>query len=114
MMTDIINFTDSAIGHIYKIIQSQKASAFRLTVKESGCNGLRYLPDVVSEAHPDDIKMQVKEITVFLDPAAVKYIEGTTIDVVTKELSQTQLVFNNPKVKGTCGCGESFNIEDNK
>jgi len=111
-MSDLIKLTDNAISHITKIVNNQHANAFRLAVKESGCNGLMYLPDVVNEAKPDDIILQVKDLTVYLDKNAVKYIEGTTVDVITKELNQTQLIFNNPRVKSTCGCGESFNIED--
>lgn len=111
-MNEIIQLTDKAIEYINKIIKNKSAKAFRLTVKESGCNGLMYLPDVVSTPNDGDLEITINNMQVYIDPNAVKYIEGTTLDVITKELNQTQLVFHNPKVKSSCGCGESFNIEE--
>lgn len=34
---------------------------------------------------------------------------GTEMDFVESKLS-SEFVFNNPNIKGTCGCGESFSI----
>uniref|UniRef100_A0A673LAT5 Iron-sulfur cluster assembly 1 homolog, mitochondrial n=1 Tax=Sinocyclocheilus rhinocerous TaxID=307959 RepID=A0A673LAT5_9TELE len=34
---------------------------------------------------------------------------GTEMDFVETKLS-SEFVFNNPNIKGTCGCGESFSI----
>lgn len=36
-------------------------------------------------------------------------ISGTEMDFVENKLS-AEFVFNNPNIKGTCGCGESFSI----
>jgi iron-sulfur cluster insertion protein len=37
----------------------------------------------------------------------VQYLNGTVIDYVTG-LQESGFKFNNPNVKGTCGCGTSF------
>ena len=37
-------------------------------------------------------------------------ILGTEMDFVQNKL-QSEFVFNNPNITGTCGCGESFNID---
>lgn len=37
------------------------------------------------------------------------YFPGTEMDFVENNLS-AEFVFNNPNIKGTCGCGESFSI----
>jgi len=34
---------------------------------------------------------------------------GTEMDFVESKLS-SEFVFNNPNIKGTCGCGESFSM----
>lgn len=34
---------------------------------------------------------------------------GTEMDFVESKLS-AEFVFNNPNIKGTCGCGESFSL----
>lgn len=39
----------------------------------------------------------------------VFFVTGTEMDFVEDKLS-AEFVFNNPNIKGTCGCGESFSI----
>jgi iron-sulfur cluster assembly protein len=50
-----------------------------------------------------------KGVSVFIEPKALMYVVGTTMDYVEDELS-AEFVFKNPNAKGTCGCGESFNV----
>lgn len=38
-----------------------------------------------------------------------KLFSGTEMDFVENKLS-AEFVFNNPNIKGTCGCGESFSV----
>lgn len=116
-MTDdqaIISLTDAAVEHIQSIVK-QKAGGigFRLSIKQTGCSGYMYVPDVVEEANPDDIELQTAQgLRVFLDPQCVDLIKGTEIDFVSKELGMKQLQFNNPNAQSLCGCGESFNLKE--
>jgi iron-sulfur cluster assembly protein len=48
-------------------------------------------------------------IKVLIDSKAQLSLLGTEMDFVENTLS-SEFVFNNPNIKGTCGCGESFNI----
>lgn len=48
-------------------------------------------------------------VKVLVDPKAVFYIAGTTMDFEETELS-SEFTFKNPNSKGECGCGESFNV----
>ena len=48
-------------------------------------------------------------VKVFVDPAAIFNIVGTTMDWKEDEIT-SEFTFNNPKSKGSCGCGESFNV----
>lgn len=48
-------------------------------------------------------------IRVFIDRKAQLTLLGTEMDFVHSKLS-SEFVFYNPNIKGTCGCGESFNI----
>lgn len=45
----------------------------------------------------------------FVDPKAVFYVVGTTMDYVDTDVA-SEFVFKNPNSKGACGCGESFNV----
>lgn len=108
----LINVTDAAIAHLQKMIQQKKAKAFRLSLKESGCNGYRYHPEIIEEINSNDIKIQLPQgLLVTVDPASVDLINGVTIDYVTHGLGQSQLQFINPNVSGECGCGESFSVK---
>jgi len=48
-------------------------------------------------------------VKVIIDAKAQMSLLGTEMDFVKDKLS-SEFVFNNPNIKGTCGCGESFNI----
>jgi iron-sulfur cluster assembly accessory protein len=37
------------------------------------------------------------------------YLLGTQMDYIEDEI-KSEFVFNNPNSKGSCGCGESFNV----
>jgi len=114
-MNAVIELTDAACEHIQKIIEKNNAKAFRLSVKNAGCNGLRYLPEVVDVPQAGDLELDVNShLQVFVAADSVQYLKDTTVDVLTKELNQKQLVFKNPNVESACGCGESFNVKENE
>lgn len=46
---------------------------------------------------------------VLIDAKAQLSLLGTEMDYVETKLS-SEFIFNNPNVKGTCGCGESFTV----
>ncbi|CDQ91199.1 unnamed protein product [Oncorhynchus mykiss] len=48
-------------------------------------------------------------VRVFIEKKAQLTLLGTEMDFVESKLS-SEFVFNNPNIKGTCGCGESFNM----
>lgn len=48
-------------------------------------------------------------MTVFVDPMALMHVVGTVMDFEETELAR-EFTFQNPNVKGKCGCGESFNV----
>uniref|UniRef100_A0A2I3HAY1 Iron-sulfur cluster assembly 1 homolog, mitochondrial n=1 Tax=Nomascus leucogenys TaxID=61853 RepID=A0A2I3HAY1_NOMLE len=48
-------------------------------------------------------------VRVFIEKKAQLILLGTEMDYVEEKLS-SEFVFNNPNIKGICGCGESFNI----
>lgn len=44
-----------------------------------------------------------------IDAKAQLTLLGTEMDYVEDKLT-AEFVFNNPNIKGTCGCGESFSV----
>ncbi|KAG8173502.1 hypothetical protein JTE90_001013, partial [Oedothorax gibbosus] len=48
-------------------------------------------------------------VKVLIDAKAQLTLLGTEMDFQETPLS-SEFVFNNPNIKGTCGCGESFTM----
>merc|ERR1712037_762322 len=48
-------------------------------------------------------------VTVIIDMKAQMTLLGTEMDYSSNKLEEG-FIFSNPNIKGTCGCGESFNI----
>jgi iron-sulfur cluster assembly protein len=59
---------------------------------------------------PIDEVVEDKGVTILIDPKAVLFLIGTTIDYETTKLS-SKFVFNNPNETDACGCGESVTIQ---
>jgi iron-sulfur cluster assembly accessory protein len=106
-----ISMTERASAHIRKELAKQPgAIGLRIAVKTTGCSGLMYVVDFVSEKNDDDLVFDITEdLAVFVDPKSFECIRGTEIDFVQEGLSR-HLAFNNPNAVSQCGCGESFSV----
>jgi iron-sulfur cluster assembly accessory protein len=56
-----------------------------------------------------DEEVDTSGIKVIVDNKAIMYLLGTQMDFVEDDL-KSEFVFINPNSKGSCGCGESFNV----
>jgi iron-sulfur cluster assembly accessory protein len=111
----IITLTPDALSHLKLKISKQNALGFRLGVKSSGCSGYRYVPEIISKAIDDDIKINyADDFVLYIAADAVDAVRGTEIDLVAKDLGLKQMVFNNPRAENHCGCGESFSIKQDE
>ena len=108
----MIEMTKKAIDYVENIMKrTEGAIGFRLSVKETSCSGLMYVPEVVKEAKAEDQCTLIGDFHLYIPQDSVKALEGLKIDLATKTLGQQQLVFNNPNADTLCGCGESFNLK---
>jgi len=81
----------------------------KLGVRKTGCSGFAYVINYADEAAPQDVVFEDRGVKVFVDPESLTLIDGTTVDFVRQGLNEA-FRFQNPNVKGECGCGESFNV----
>lgn len=101
----MIEITEAAA----KYITSKSDTGFRLTVKSSGCNGFKYEWSVAGTEQENDIVMVQNGARILIDRMTYIYVQDVTIDLETTTFSSS-LKIDNPQVKNTCGCGESFSF----
>ena len=106
----MITITENAAKHINGYLTKRgKGLGVRLGVKTSGCSGMAYNLEFVDEVNEDDLIFEEHGARVYIDPKSLVYLDGTPVDY-TKEGLQEGFKFENPNVKDSCGCGESFHV----
>ena len=106
----MITITENAAKHINGYLPKRgKGLGVRLGVKTSGCSGMAYNLEFVDEVNEDDLIFEEHGARVYIDPKSLVYLDGTQVDY-TKEGLQEGFKFENPNVKDSCGCGESFHV----
>jgi iron-sulfur cluster assembly protein len=105
-----VTLTERAAAHVDRYLKRRgKGIGLRLGVKTTGCSGLAYKLEYADQSAPEDLQFDSHGVTVLVDPKSLPYLDGTELDFVREGLNEG-FKFNNPKVTGTCGCGESFNV----
>jgi iron-sulfur cluster assembly protein len=105
-----ISLTPAAAERVRKFIAARgHGLGLKLGVRKTGCSGFAYVIDYADQAAPRDLVFEDQGVKVFVDPDALPLIHGTTVDFVKQGLNEA-FRFQNPNVKGECGCGESFSI----
>lgn len=105
-----VTLTESAAKRVSSFIEKRgKGVGLRLAVKTSGCSGLAYAIEFADETAPDDLLFESHGVTVLVDPKSHVFLAGTELDFVREGLNEG-FKFNNPNVKDSCGCGESFKV----
>ena len=106
----MITITSNAAERIRDCLEKRgKGEGVRLGVKTSGCSGLAYTVEFADTVDPDDLVFEEHGVKVFVDPKSHVYLDGTELDYA-KEGLQEGFKFQNPNVKESCGCGESFHV----
>jgi iron-sulfur cluster assembly protein len=86
-----------------------KGYGIKVGVKTTGCSGLAYVLEYVDDPLQEDMSFVSEGVHVFVDPKALPYVNGMTMDWIKNGLNEG-FDFINPNEKDRCGCGESFRI----
>ncbi|HKA33905.1 MAG TPA: iron-sulfur cluster assembly accessory protein [Candidatus Binatia bacterium] len=105
----VVNLTDQAVRQVKAILTRENIPdhGLRVAVTSGGCSGFSYGLDFETQERPGDIVVACDGVKIYVDSGSAPYLNGTVIDYVSG-LQESGFKFNNPNVKGTCGCGTSF------
>ena len=109
-----LNVTPSAVLQIRKLHEKRRAEGkqaigLRIGLRGGGCDGFSYVfewADKPADPRRDHVIEVADDVRVFIDKKSMLYLAGTTLDFVTGLMGHG-FKFENPNVKGSCGCGES-------
>jgi iron-sulfur cluster assembly protein len=105
-----ITLTDAAADRVRTFLDNRgKGIGLRLGVRTTGCSGMAYVLEFADELDDADVVFEDNDVKVIIDRKSLVYLDGTELDFGKEGLNEG-FKFNNPNVKGECGCGESFNV----
>lgn len=107
----------AAATQVIKMMRQRQAEgkateAIRIGLRGGGCDGFSYVFEWADKpAGPHDHVLEYEDGQggqgrVFIDKKSMLYLRGTTLNYVTGLMGHG-FKFENPNVKGSCGCGES-------
>ena len=110
--TDPIKLTDTAAAKVKELLagQTETEQVLRVAVKGGGCSGFQYAL-AFDAPKDDDHRFEDKGIPVCVDKASMQFVFGSEVDWVDG-LQGAGFSVNNPNVVAACGCGSSFQVDE--
>ncbi|WP_020159374.1 HesB/IscA family protein [Methylobacter marinus] len=105
-----VSLTESAANQIKKQLEKRgKGIGLKLGIKKSGCSGYAYALDYADELAENEAVFEHFGVKIIVQEADLPVVDGIEVDY-RREGINAAFQFNNPNVKATCGCGESFSV----
>ena len=115
-----IEVTPTAVAQVVKLAKKRlaegkpAAEGLRIGLRGGGCDGFSYVfewADKPATARDHVLTLESTDpesptVRIFIDPKSMLYLAGTSLNFVTGMMGHG-FKFENPNVKGACGCGES-------
>ncbi len=106
----MITLTPVAVEKVKSVLADQEEyTGLRIKVVSAGCSGYQYQMTLENVSGKDDEVLDMDGFKLFLDKQSTLYLNGTRIDYVDGD-NGTGFKFENPNIKPTCGCGETFEV----
>ncbi len=105
-----VSLTEAAAKHVRRSLDKRgKGEGIRVGIRTTGCSGMAYVLEYVDEVSAEDEVFESHGLKVIVDANSLDFIDGTELDFVREGINEG-FKFNNPNVRGECGCGESFSV----
>ena len=104
----LVNITDNAVNRAKDLLSNnQNVAGLRVSVSQGGCSGMTYKVSFSEKINDGDEVINKNGINFIIDPSAVMFLIGSTIDWKEEQFKKG-FTFENPNETARCGCGESF------
>ena len=105
-----VTLSESAAERVRSFLANRgRGLGLRLGIKKTGCSGYAYVVNYAEGIEAGDVVFEDRGVKIVVDGGSLPFVDGTEIDFVRQGLNEA-FRFRNPKAKGECGCGESFNV----
>lgn len=104
-----VSITPLAAEKVLELLNSRPTPEFglRIGVRGGGCSGNSYFMEFCPGAEAGDEVFDLHGVKLIVDQRSLSVLDGTQIDFVDG-LMGSGFKFNNPNVRHSCACGESF------
>jgi iron-sulfur cluster assembly protein len=104
-----ISISDAAVERLRKMLTDRgtPGAALRIAVRGGGCSGMQYDLRWDESFREKDRIYEREGARVVVDPKSYIYLVGSVLNY-EQGLLQSGFKLTNPRVKSSCGCGESF------
>lgn len=105
-----VQVTENAAKQIKKQLEKRgKGIGLKLGVKKSGCSGYAYALEYADQIRDSEDVFEQFGVKVIVERNDLAIVSGIELDYRREGINEA-FQFNNPNVKATCGCGESFSV----
>jgi iron-sulfur cluster assembly accessory protein len=111
----VVSLTDAAASKLRELTKDETNPdvGLRVYVYSGGCSGYRYGMMLEDAPTPEDNRLDVNGINVYVDGQSVSLLQGSQIDYVDT-LMGAGFTVNNPNAVSGCGCGSSFRTAEDE
>ena len=108
----LISLTPPAAAKIRDLMaEDADVSVLRVAVEGGGCSGFQYGLGFDRGAQEGDHEFECEGVKVVVDPFSAPHLRGCSVDYL-ETIQESGFKIDNPNAVSSCGCGHSFQVED--
>jgi iron-sulfur cluster assembly accessory protein len=108
----LVSLTPAAAEKIRGLMAEETdVSVLRVAIEGGGCSGFQYGLGFDHGAQEGDHEFECEGVKVVVDPLSAPYLSGARVDYL-ETIQESGFKIDNPNAVSSCGCGHSFQVED--
>jgi len=109
---NLVSLTPAAAEKIRGLMADEAdVSVLRVAIEGGGCSGFQYGLGFDHGAQEGDHEFECEGVKVVVDPFSAPYLRGARVDYL-ETIQESGFKIDNPNAVSSCGCGHSFQVED--